>query len=230
MEESNEVKTENVPQLRKTGRPRQRSQSDYKALADSQKNAIEQLKEQNERLMALITSGQIGNGNPLSAFLPLKPIPVARPSGYQVALRRIKEHENDDNAVHIRTVPERPDNPNEPDPRICVFCLQNVPALYGHSVNFPLTPEGEALIKQCFIMHQQDAMAKKNLEGAKYEKDRRFAADHLEMTATKVGRVPDAVANFMGREWTSAEWNERELKIWEDNCRKIGRGMAQGGA
>lgn len=223
-----EVKTENVPQLRKAGRPRDRSQSDYKALAQQQAETIKALQAQTERLISIVSSGNVAADNPLTVFMPPKPLPPKRPEGFRYTLKRIKESENDDNDDHRRDVPARADNPNEPDPRFCVFCLQNVPALYGYKVSDAITPEEEITIKQCFMLHQQDAIAKSSLKGAKNKKHRDYAADHLELTATRLGRVPDAVAYFMGREWSSAEWYERELKEWEAKCRRFGQGLAQG--
>ena len=225
-----DVKTENVPQLRKAGRTRNRPQSDYKALAEQQGEMLKNLQAQNERLMGMIVGGQVGSGNPLQMFLPPKPQPIPRPDGFRFALKKIQEGENDDQAIHMRDVPSRTDNPNEPDPRYCVFCKQNVVALYGHTnITGAPTPEQQPLIEQCFLMHQQDAMAKASLEGSKYEVQRRYAADHLGMTATRWGRVPDVVANYMGREWSSAEWYERQVQEWEAKCRAVGLGMAQGG-
>src|SRR5688572_27896493 len=220
---------EHNPQLSHR-RPRGKFVADYRKLAENQAETIKQLQTQSEKLMSLITSGNVGGGNPLTMFLPVKPELIERPRGYRYILSRIKEHENDDNDTHTRDVPERPDNPNEPDPRYCAFCGKNVPEMYGHKVSGTPTLEEMQIIEQCFVLHKQDAETKSTLKGAKNSVHRRFAADHLEMTAVKGGRVPDAVANFQGREWTAAEWSERELKEWEAKCRRVGLGMARGGA
>lgn len=246
MEPESELKTENVPQLRKAGRRRERPQHDFKALAEQQARQLSQQQDQIERLMSLFTSGNVGKENPLSAFLPPKPLPIPRPEGFRYELRR--DGDQFDNDTHYVDVPAREDNPNEPDPRYCPFCMvqqdlrpnqdtyaiklkrANIPARYGHKISGKPTAEEMEIINQCFILHQQDAVAKQGLKGAKFKNERRFAADHLELIATKWGRVPDVVAYYDDREWSSEEWYQRELLEWEAKTRRIGMGMAQGGA
>lgn len=238
MSEAVEITVSETPAPpKRAGAPRRRPIQDWKAVAKKQEEQLAEMEAKLTRALSLITSGVTAQGqqNPLAQFLPPKPIPVKKPEGYNYMLSHIPEHENDDNeklSTHMRRVPARPDNPNEPDPRYCPFCQQDVTRLYGHK-NIPgnPSPEQQAVIDQCKILHEQDAAAKSGSKrkGKEGRADREFAANHLQMKYVKAGPVEDQVAWMFGRGWTAAEWNERELQLWEARCRSIGLGMAQGG-
>lgn len=61
-------------------------------------------------------------------------------------------------------------------------------------------------------MHMKEAALLKRSDN---RKERRHAADHLELKATMIGRRRDVVAWLGGKEWSSEEMNEHRRKEHE---------------
>lgn len=238
-----EVKTDHVPQLQPRGRKRHRPYGDPERMVQRQALQIQQLNEQVQNLMNLLLNK---SGDQPMAGLPPKPHTIYPPQGFEYEVTRIAQEEGISRPdVFVKVVPQRPDNPEEPDPRYCVFCSEgtyektlkkkgaNLAELHG--LDIPGNPDEQQMkqLLQAFRMHMAEIQG---YEGSKKKHLRRLFADHFELRASKRGPVPDCVKfRTTGRRdqkdkevaMTAAQANEFNLKKWEADCAAMARNQGR---
>lgn len=240
---------------RKAGRPRKIK---AEQVVDPEKKQmmqqIESLMAQVQILTKSIAEAQTRPtaGSEFNMFLPPPPEQVARPEGVEYELTR-KEEKMDETeiarkSIFIRTLPPRPDNPNEADPRYCVFCSYqtldktlekpkpnsfrepNIAKLYG-ATEISATPTPEEL-NELRKLHREHIREMENWGTSdKIGGVRRSVGNmHLHLEAKKRGRVKDEVAfqcsgmrNGENISISSAEENEKRKQDYEAELRALAR-------
>jgi hypothetical protein len=211
-----QIPVEHVPQLRSVGRKRTRPLGDPTRLIRALQEQNEQLKEQNDKIMALLADKA---ESPISIF-PAAPEKVARPEGIAVEFKlKNQDHKTGDPYfAHEKIFPSRADNPNMLDPRVCVFCGKNVNEIY----ETPMTSApDEAEILELKKLHRMHLSEMQSFKSSDKKKEKRIYADHFELNARIVGRVPDIVKHLKGKDYSSEEENAIRLKQWKVDCARI---------
>lgn len=142
--------------------------------------------------------------------------------------------------VFVVTMPENPEDPNEPDPRYCVFCAeqtltqtektQRIDVQFGYEIEPPFTEEKMKELRRLHIRHMDHA---KSLRKSEVKQERNYSADHTAFTYRKRGRVKDEVAVIStgrrdkgARSITAAEWNEEQRKLRETKRMALANALA----
>jgi hypothetical protein len=238
-----EVKTDHVPQLQPKGRKRTRPVGSPDKMIETLKEQNAALSKQLENVMALLSMKQSEQPN---LMLPPKPHIIERPRGFEYEVERVKPEGGVTRPdVYVRVVPERPDNPNEPDPRYCVFCASNTLALTlktkanlatEYDLELSATPTTEAEIREINRAHKDHLREIQGYESSKTPALHRVFKNHFHLTARKRGRVPDCVKfRTTGRRsdkdkevaLTAAQANELNMKQWEKDCQSVARNQGR---
>jgi hypothetical protein len=233
-----EVRTEHVPQTQPRGRTRKKPLGDPNKMIEALQVQNDNLQKQLDSVMNMLLAK--ASDQPTNYAMPQKPATVHPPKGYHYELtREVPEQGIQRPDVFVVTVPQRPDNPNEPDPRYCAFCAEatleltlkkkgvNLAELMG--LDIPANPDeaGMKQVQQMIRMHMAEIAAYENSKKAKLK---RLYADHFELRATKRGPVPDVVRfRTTGRKdqkdkevsLSAAELNELNEKQWKAACQNI---------
>ena len=243
-----EPQTNHVPQFQPKGRKRVRPIADksdvIKALAEKNDALEKQMASVMAMLLDKATSGNVSG-------LPKKPALVPRPKGYVFHLEaKIAEEGIPRQSTYPRTVPERWDNPNEPDPRYCVFCSKQTEDLtrkvnpkarkgsWSYSMFVPNVAESagekellgdiefnEAQMQRILKLHRDHLREIHTYKMSDNKWERDCYLQHFNLTASRVGRVPDVVRfrttgmkGDPGVFVSAEEMNQLNEAQWKQKC------------
>lgn len=214
-----EIKTDHVPQLQPRGRKRNRPVRDPEKVVAALQEQNASLEAQLQNVMTMLLA-KATDGGATSNILPPKPVKVTRPRGYQFMLERKSAEDGiPRQTTYIKTVPERWDNPDEPDPRYCVFCSKQtqeitlkatprtkkgswshsvfVPNLVDHFDEYDLKGNiefNEEQMRRIIKLHKEHLRDVQGLKSSEDKYERSCYREHFDFNARKHGRVPDVVS------------------------------------